>query len=237
MIIAYADAVFGYLPARLVPFSAERIAAAEIATRIASLLTTRHTGDEEADLKKLESTQYLKLGMDKDAIKLAIAQLQSHLRISPKRVREAPHALFRWILKKVPTEIKDKCDLITERINIAEAAGETVEPIFNGTVLTLQNLSNELVEYIKKASCWVECCFLTKVVLFFNIRIHVHSYACVCIHMHFVVFCMHSDALHSTNRLHSNAFCNHFELLHSSDARRLHSDAFSYLLHSRHVTF
>jgi hypothetical protein len=31
--------------------------------------------------------------MDKDAIKLAIAQLQSHLRISPKRVREAPHAL------------------------------------------------------------------------------------------------------------------------------------------------
>jgi hypothetical protein len=41
--------------------------------------------------------------MDKDAIKLAIAQLQSHLRISPKRVREEPHALFRWILKKVPT--------------------------------------------------------------------------------------------------------------------------------------
>jgi len=84
---------------------------------------------------------------------------------------------------------------------------------------------------------WVECCFLTKVVLFFNIRIHVHSYACVCIHMHFIVFCMHSDALHSTIWLHSNAFCNHFELLHSSDARRLHSDAFSYLLHSRHVTF
>jgi hypothetical protein len=124
----------------------------EIAARIASLLTTRHTGDEEADLKKLESTQYLKLGMDKDAIKLAIAQLQSHLRISPKRVREAPHALFRWILKKVPTEIKDKCDLITERINIAEAMGETVEPIFNGSALTLQSLSNELVEYIKKAS-------------------------------------------------------------------------------------
>ena len=62
--------------------------------------------------------------MDKDAIKLAIAQLQSHLRISPKRVREAPHALSRWILKKVPTEIKDKCELILERINIAEAAGE-----------------------------------------------------------------------------------------------------------------
>jgi hypothetical protein len=62
------------------------------------------------------------------------------------------HALFRWILKKVPNEIKEKYDLITERINIAEAAGETVEPIFNGSVLTLQNLSNELVEYIKKAS-------------------------------------------------------------------------------------
>ena len=59
--------------------------------------------------------------MDKDAIKLAIALLQSHLRISPKRVREAPHALFRWILKKAPKEIKEKCDLITERINIAEA--------------------------------------------------------------------------------------------------------------------
>ena len=82
-----------------------------------------------------------------------------------------------------------------------------------------------------------ECCFFPKVVLFFPIRIQVHSYACVCIHMHSIVFCMHSDALHSTNRLHSNAFCNHFELLHSSDARRLHSDAFSYLLHSRHVTF
>jgi hypothetical protein len=75
------------------------------------------------------------------------------------------------------------------------------------------------------------------VVFYSNIRIHVHSYACVCIHMHFIVFCMHSDALHSTIWLHSNAFCNHFELLHSSDARRLHSDAFSYLLHSRHVTF
>jgi hypothetical protein len=48
--------------------------------------------------------------------------------------------------------------------------------------------------------------------------------------MHFIVFFMHSDVLHSTNRLHSNAFYNHFELLHSSDARRLHSDAFSYLL-------
>jgi len=83
----------------------------------------------------------------------------------------------------------------------------------------------------------VECCFFPKVVLFFPIRIHVHSYACVCIHMHFIVFSMHSDALHSTNRLHSNAFCNHFELLHSSDASRLHSDAFSYLLHSRHVAF
>ena len=75
----------------------------EIAARLANLLTARHTCDEEADFKKLESTQYLKLGMDKDAIKLAIAQLQSHLRISPKRVREEPHALFRWILKKVPT--------------------------------------------------------------------------------------------------------------------------------------
>jgi hypothetical protein len=31
--------------------------------------------------------------------------------------------------------------------------------------------------------------------------------------MHFIVFCMHSDAVHSTTiRLHSNAFCNHFEL-------------------------
>jgi hypothetical protein len=97
-------------------------------------------------------------------------------------------------------------------------------------------LAMSLVE-ITAMGLWDECCFLTKVVLFFNIRIHVHSYACVCIHMHFIVFCMHSDALHSTNRLHSNAFCNHFELLHSSDARRLHSDAFSYLLHSRHVTF
>ena len=37
----------------------------------------------------------------------------------------------------------------------------------------------------------MECCFLTKVVLFFNIRIHVHSYACVCINMHFIVFRMH----------------------------------------------
>jgi len=52
----------------------------EIAARLASLLTARHTGDEEADFKKLETTQYLKLGMDKDAIKLAIAQLQSQLR-------------------------------------------------------------------------------------------------------------------------------------------------------------
>ena len=40
----------------------------------------------------------------------------------------------------------------------------------------------------------------------FNIRIHVHSYACVCIHMHFIVFCMHSDALHSTIWLHSKHF-------------------------------
>ena len=128
----------------------------EIAARLGSLLTARHTGDEEADLKKLEATQYLKLGMDKDSIKLAIALLQSHLRISPKRVREAPHALFRWILKKVPNEIKEKCDLITERINIAEAAGENVEPIYNGSVLTLQSLSNELVEYIKKASTKVQ---------------------------------------------------------------------------------
>jgi hypothetical protein len=71
-------------------------------------------------------------------------------------VREAPHALFRWILKKVPTEIKDKCDLIIERINIAEAMGEAVEPIFNGSVLTLQSLSSELVEYIKKASTKVQ---------------------------------------------------------------------------------
>ncbi|KOO35068.1 hypothetical protein Ctob_016482, partial [Chrysochromulina tobinii] len=55
----------------------------EIAARLRSLLTARHTGDEEADLKKLEATQYLKLGMDKDSIKLAIALLQSHLRISP----------------------------------------------------------------------------------------------------------------------------------------------------------
>ena len=128
----------------------------EIAMRIKSLLTERHTGDEEADYKKMETTQYLKLGMDKDSIKLAIALLQSHLRISPKRVREAPHALFRMILKKVPNEIKEKCDLITERINIAEAAGENVEPIFNGSVLTLQSLSNEIVEYIKKASTKVQ---------------------------------------------------------------------------------
>jgi len=110
---------------------------------------------------------------------------------------------------------------------ISGIRGECVDHVCFETWLTLQCDVN----------IWVECCFLTKVVLFFNIRIHVHSYACVCIHMHFIVFCMHSDALHSTNRLHSNAFCNHFELLHSSDARRLHSDAFSYLLHSRHVTF
>ena len=78
----------------------------------------------------------------------------------------------------------------------------------------------------------MECCFLTKVVLFFNIRIHVHSYACVCIHMHFIVFRMHYDVLHSTNRLHSNAFSNHFELLHSSEVSLLHFDAFYDLLHS-----
>jgi hypothetical protein len=49
-------------------------------------------------------------------------------------------------------EIKDKCELILERINIAEPAGETTEPIFNGSVLTLQSLSKKLVEYITKAS-------------------------------------------------------------------------------------
>ena len=49
-------------------------------------------------------------------------------------------------------EIKDKCELILERINIAEPVGETTEPIFNGSVLTLQSLSNKLVEYITKAS-------------------------------------------------------------------------------------
>ena len=81
----------------------------EIAARIANLLTARHTGDEEADFKKLESTQYLKPGMDKDSIKLAIALLQSHLRISPKRVREAPHALFRWILKTTGTSPMHGC--------------------------------------------------------------------------------------------------------------------------------
>ena len=59
----------------------------------------------------------------------------------------------------------------------------------------------------------------------------IHMHACA-FNMHFIVFSMHSYVLHSTNRLHSllhsNAFYNHFELLHSSDARRLHSYAFSY---------
>jgi len=66
-------------------------------------------------------------------------------------------------------------------------------------------------------------------------------YAFMCIRMHASAFICNSLFFLCIqtycNRLHSNAFYNHFELLHSSDARRLHSDAFSYLLHSGQVAF
>ena len=69
---------------------------------------------------------------------------------------------------------------------------------------------------------------------------HTHSCAFVCMRVHSYAFHCFLHAFRRAafyNLVAFEAFCNHFELLHSSDARRLHSDAFSYLLHSRHVTF
>ncbi len=78
---------------------------------------------------------------------------------------------------------------------------------------------------------WVECCFLTKVVLFFNIYAFMCAFVCMRVHsyaFHCFLHAFRRAAFY--NLVAFEAFCNHFELLHSSDARRLHSDAFSYLL-------
>ena len=68
----------------------------EIAVRIAKLLKDRHTGDEEADYIKFEAKQYLKLGQDENAIRIAFGMIKSDVSICPKRIREAPHAYLRF---------------------------------------------------------------------------------------------------------------------------------------------
>ena len=89
----------------------------EIAVRIAKLLKDRHTGDEEADYLKFEAKQYLKLGQDENSVRIAFGMIKSDLSICPKRIREAPHAYLRWLLKKAPTEITKKCKEIEHQIN------------------------------------------------------------------------------------------------------------------------
>ncbi|KOO30772.1 polyprotein [Chrysochromulina tobinii] len=122
----------------------------EIAVRIAKLLKDRHTGDEEADYLKFEAKQYLKLGQDENSIRIAFGMIKSDLSICPKRIREAPHAYLRWLLKKAPTEIAKKCKEIEHQINVAER--RQVEPMFNSELLTVDVLTYEMIEMISAAS-------------------------------------------------------------------------------------
>ena len=122
----------------------------EIAVRIAKLLKDRHTGDEEADYIRFEAKQYLKLGQDENAIRIAFGMIKSDLSICPKRIREAPHAYLRWLLKKAPTEISKKCKEIEHQINVAER--RQVEPVFNSELLTVEVLTYEMIEMISDAS-------------------------------------------------------------------------------------
>jgi hypothetical protein len=112
----------------------------------------RHTGDEEADYLKFEAKQYLKLGQDENSVRIAFGMIKSDLSICPKRIREAPHAYLRWLLKKAPMEnitIK-KCKEIEHQINVAER--RQVEPVFNSELLTVDVLTYEMIEMIAAAS-------------------------------------------------------------------------------------
>jgi hypothetical protein len=122
----------------------------EIAVRIAKLLKDRHTGDEEADYLKFEAKQYLKLGQDENSVRIAFGMIKSDLSICPKRIREAPHAYLRWLLKKAPPEIAKKCKEIEHQINVAER--RQVEPVFNSELLTVEVLTYEMIEMISDAS-------------------------------------------------------------------------------------
>ena len=76
--------------------------------------------------------------------------IKSDLSICPKRIREAPHAYLRWLLKKAPTEIAKKCKEIEHQINVAER--RQVEPMFNSELLTVNVLTYEMIEMISAAS-------------------------------------------------------------------------------------
>ena len=76
--------------------------------------------------------------------------IKSDLSICPKRIREAPHAYLRWLLKKAPPELNKKCKEIEHQINVAER--RQVEPVFNSELLTVDVLTYEMIEMIEMIS-------------------------------------------------------------------------------------
>jgi hypothetical protein len=69
---------------------------------------------------------------------------------------------------------------------------------------------------------WVECCFLTKVVLFFNIRIHVHSYACVCHEAVSLIHAYHTTAKdRRASTAHPACFSQNGGAIHARPQRRI----------------
>ena len=125
----------------------------DIADRIRSAMLDRDSSDMEAEWTKFKSETYLKLGMQDDAVRLAIRKISNKIRIMPSHVKDAPHAVLRAVISKMPSSPAamhaEKAKYL-RALDLSEKLHE--EPVLEGRVLNVARISEWIVNDIKSHS-------------------------------------------------------------------------------------
>ena len=76
----------------------------DVASRIHLYVSERDRADEEKEWASLQATTYFTPGQDDVDVKLAVKKITAKMRVVPRYRSEAPHALLRIIIDKIPSQ-------------------------------------------------------------------------------------------------------------------------------------
>ena len=100
----------------------------DVAERIRLAVTERDRVDQEQEWETLQSTVYLNAGMSEIDVRLAIKKIASKMRVVPVHRKEAPHALMRTIVAKMPSQPPALADEKKKYLAVLDRAEKLREP-------------------------------------------------------------------------------------------------------------
>ena len=118
----------------------------DVADRLATSILKRDSNDEAAEWTDYERTTYFKLGATDDEQRLAVRLIVKKMRVVSKVHRDAPFALLRAVIHKIPSSPKALADQKAKYVRaVTYAERNEIQPQYEGRPLTVESMTEWLV--------------------------------------------------------------------------------------------